>query len=172
MFDFGEPLPEERAGLFAKQLTKPVKRSHLLAYLIELTGGQPTLPRITGPLGLPPMADKIPLRILLAEDNHINQKVGLALLARLGYRADVAGNGLEALESVVRQTYDLVLLDIQMPEMDGIEAAAAIRKKLNDRCPILVALTANAFHARGRNISPRVSMTISANPSSPPPCAS
>jgi CheY-like chemotaxis protein len=72
--------------------------------------------------------------------------VGLALLARLGYRADVAGNGLEALESVARQPYDLVLLDIQMPEMDGIEAAQAIRKKLGERCPVLVALTANAFH--------------------------
>ena len=88
----------------------------------------------------------MPLRILLAEDNHINQKVGLALLARLGYRADVAANGLEAVESVTRQTYDLVLLDIQMPEMDGIEAVQAIRKKLSGRCPVLVALTANAFH--------------------------
>ncbi len=145
LFDFGEPLADERAALFAKRLTKPVKRSHLLVTLIELTGGQPAAPRITGPLGLPPLADNIPLRILLAEDNHINQKVGLALLARLGYRADVAGNGLEALESVLRQPYDVVLLDIQMPEMDGIEAAQAMRKKLNDRCPILVALTANAF---------------------------
>ncbi|HEV3272271.1 MAG TPA: ATP-binding protein [Candidatus Methylacidiphilales bacterium] len=146
LFDFGEPLTDERAGLFTRRLTKPVKRSHLLAILIELTGGQPAQPRITGPLGLPPLADKMPLRILLAEDNHINQKVGLALLARLGYRADVAANGLEALESVARQPYDVVFLDIQMPEMDGIEAAQAIRKKFPDRCPVLVALTANAFH--------------------------
>ncbi len=145
LLDFGDPLPEDRAHLFAKRLTKPVKRSHLLAILVELTGGQPSQPRITGPLGLAPISDKLPLRILMAEDNHINQKVGLALLGRLGYRADVAGNGLEALESVLRQTYDLVLLDIQMPEMDGIEAAQAMRKKLGDRCPMLVALTANAF---------------------------
>src|SRR5471030_1530366 len=82
----------------------------------------------------------------MAEDNHINQKVGLALLGRLGYRADVAGNGLEAVDSVMRQTYDLVLLDIQMPEMDGVEAAQAMRKKLGAKCPMLVALTANAFH--------------------------
>jgi signal transduction histidine kinase/CheY-like chemotaxis protein len=146
LLDFGEPLADEHTGLFSKRLTKPAKRNHLLAILIELTGGQPALPRITGPLGLPPLADKLPLRILLAEDNHINQKVGLALLARLGYRADVAVNGLKALESVMRQPYDLVLLDIQMPEMDGIEAAQAMRKKLNDKCPLLVALTANAFH--------------------------
>jgi signal transduction histidine kinase/CheY-like chemotaxis protein len=146
LLDFGEPLAPERTGLFAKRLTKPVKRSHLLATLIELTGGQPAQTRITGPMGLAPLSDKVPLRILMAEDNHINQKVGLALLGRLGYRADVAGNGLEAVESVLRQTYDLVLLDIQMPEMDGIEAAQAMRKKLGDRCPMLVALTANAFH--------------------------
>ena len=145
LLDFGEPLPEGRGALFTKRLTKPAKRSHLLALLVEMTGGKPSQPRITGPLGLKPMAETLPLRILLAEDNHINQKVGLALLARLGYRADVAGNGLEALECVQRQRYDLVLLDIQMPEMDGIEAAQAMRKKLNDQCPILVALTANAF---------------------------
>jgi signal transduction histidine kinase/CheY-like chemotaxis protein len=146
LMDFGEPLAEERAHLFSKRLIKPVKRSHLQTNLIEMTGGQPAAPRISGPLGLAPLSDKIPLRILMAEDNHINQKVGLALLARLGYRADVAANGLEALESVQRQPYDVVLLDIQMPEMDGLEAAQAMRKKLDDKCPVLVALTANAFH--------------------------
>jgi CheY-like chemotaxis protein len=146
LLDFDEPLAEERAALFAKRLVKPVKRSHLLAVLIELTGGQPSAPRLTSPIGLKPMADSIPLRILLAEDNHINQKVGLALLGRMGYRADVAGNGLEAVESVMRQPYDVVLMDIQMPEMDGIEAAQALRRKLGDKCPVLVALTANAFH--------------------------
>ncbi len=146
LLDFDEPLAEERASLFAKRLTKPVKRSHLLAVLTEMTGGQPSAPRLSGPIGLKPMADALPLRILLAEDNHINQKVGLALLSRMGYRADVAGNGLEAVESVQRQPYDVVLMDIQMPEMDGIEAAQALRRKLGDKCPVLVALTANAFH--------------------------
>ena len=92
LLDFGEPLPDERAGLYSKRLTKPVKRSHLLAILIEMTGGQPALRQISGPLGLPPMADKLPLRILLAEDNHINQKVGLALLARLESDS-LGGNG-------------------------------------------------------------------------------
>jgi signal transduction histidine kinase/CheY-like chemotaxis protein len=145
LLDFGEPLADERAGLFSKRLTKPIKRNHLLANLVELTGGQSAQPRITGPLGLTPMSDNVPLRILMAEDNAINQKVGLALLGRLGYRADLAGNGLEAVESVMRQPYDLVFLDIQMPEMDGIEAAQAMRKKLGDKCPTLVALTANAF---------------------------
>ena len=146
LLDFGQALPEDREKLFAKHLIKPAKRSHLLATLVELTGGTPAQARITGPMGLPPLSDQVPLRILMAEDNHINQKVGLALLGRLGYRADVAGNGLEAVECVLRQPYDLVLLDIQMPEMDGLEACQAMRKKLGDRCPMLVALTANAFH--------------------------
>ena len=146
LLDFGDPLVEERASLFVKRLTKPVKRSHLLANLLELSGAQSAQPKLTSSVGLPPLSGTLPLRILMAEDNHINQKVGLALLSRLGYRADVAGNGLEALESVLRQPYDLVLLDIQMPEMDGVEAAQAMRKKLGDKCPILAALTANAFH--------------------------
>ncbi len=145
LLDFGEPLAPEHAPLFPRRLAKPLKRTYLLAVLLELTGGQPAVKQISGPLGLPPLAEKLPLRILLAEDNHINQKVGLALLSRLGYRADVAGNGLEAVDAVLRQTYDLVLLDIQMPEMDGIEAAQVMRKKLKDHCPLLVALTANAF---------------------------
>lgn len=145
LLDFGEALPEERAALFSKRLAKPMKRTHLHAFLIELTGGRPAAQRITGTLSRPPMAEKLPLRILLAEDNRINQKVGLSLLARLGYRADVASNGLEALNAVLRQPYDLVLLDIQMPEMDGVEAAQAMRAKLGATCPKLAAVTANAF---------------------------
>jgi signal transduction histidine kinase/CheY-like chemotaxis protein len=146
LLDFGETLSEDRAVLFKKRLAKPVKRSHLQAVLIELIGGRQSAHRITAPISLPPpMADKMPLRILLAEDNRINQKVGLALLSRLGYKADVAANGLEALNASQRVAYDLILLDIQMPEMDGVEAAQAMRKKLGDKCPMLAAVTANAF---------------------------
>jgi len=144
LLDFGEELTDEQAALFAKRLTKPVKRTQLQAVLLELTGGTPASARITGPLGLP-LAEKMPLRILLAEDNRINQKVGLALLSRLGYKADVASNGLEALNAVQQKNYDIVLLDIQMPEMDGVESAQAMRKKLGDQCPLLAAVTANAF---------------------------
>ncbi len=146
LLDFNEPLDDERARLFTRRLTKPVKRSHLLATMVELTGGKPAQPRLSGPLGFKPISDTIPLRILLAEDNPINQKVGLALLGRFGYGADVVSNGLQAVEAVTRQAYDVVLMDIQMPEMDGIEAAQALRRKVGDHCPILVALTANAFH--------------------------
>jgi CheY-like chemotaxis protein len=83
---------------------------------------------------------------LLAEDNRINQKVGLRMLAKLNCRADVAANGLEALEALVRQTYDIVLMDIKLPEMDGIEATQAIHQRFGEgKRPYIIALTANAL---------------------------
>ncbi len=147
LLDFEEPLAGGEPALFAKRLAKPFKRNHLQAFLLECTGTNMALinAKMTVPLNQPELAQRLPLRILLAEDNHINQKVAVALLGRFGYRVDVAGNGLEALESVSRQPYDIVFLDIQMPEMDGQEAAGAMRRKLRDKCPKLVALTANAF---------------------------
>ena len=152
LFDFGETLPADHASLFVRRLTKPVKRAQFQAMLYELFGAKSpeaapsydSSKPATVPIGIP-MADKLPMRILLAEDNRINQKVGLALLSRLGYTADVASNGLEALNATLRQSYDVVLLDIQMPEMDGVEAAQAMRKKLGAQCPVLAAVTANAF---------------------------
>jgi CheY-like chemotaxis protein len=85
-----------------------------------------------------------PLRILVAEDNLVNQKVAIRLLERLGYRPNVVSNGLEAVEAVRRQDYDLVLMDIQMPEMDGLEAARCIVS--SGRHPHLIALTANVLN--------------------------
>src|SRR5262245_57823030 len=92
------------------------------------------------------MAGRHPLRILLAEDNVVNQKVALRLLGQMGYRADVAGNGLEAIDAIERQTYDVVLMDVQMPELDGFGASREINRRWpGDRRPRIVAMTANAM---------------------------
>jgi signal transduction histidine kinase/ActR/RegA family two-component response regulator len=94
----------------------------------------------------PEHATRHPLRILLVEDNVVNQKLALRLLSLMGYQADIASNGIEAIEAIDRQRYDLVLMDVQMPEMDGIEATENIVERIpaGDR-PWIVAMTANAM---------------------------
>jgi len=133
---------------FAAYLHKPIKPSQLFDALVSVVADQPVhvAPRAAARSELDPeMAGRHPLRILLAEDNVVNQKVALRLLAQMGYRADVAANGLEAIEAVERQTYDVVLMDVQMPELDGFEASREINRRWPAVRPRIVAMTANAM---------------------------
>jgi len=139
---------DDAATPFAAFLLKPVKPSQMYDLLISIFAGQPVRVKETvASLHLDPeMATRLPLRILLVEDNAWNQKLALRLLQEMGYRADVAGNGLEALSSLERQLYDVVLMDVQMPEMDGLEAARRMHQKWpRERRPRIIAMTASAM---------------------------
>ena len=136
-------------NLFAAFLLKPVRQSQLFDMLAGLLGdhkADEAKPAAPAPRLDAEMATRHPLRILLAEDNVVNQKLALRILQQMGYRADLASNGLEAIESVRRQTYDVILMDVQMPEMDGLDAAREIcaRWQPHER-PRIVAMTANAM---------------------------
>ena len=134
---------------FAAFLSKPIKQSQLYNLLTQILSGQPTKIK-RSPAGSssldPTLAQRIPLRILVAEDNKVNQQLALQLLQRMGYRADVAGNGLEAIEALRRQRYDVVFMDVQMPEMDGLDATRHICQQwLPTNRPRIIAMTANAM---------------------------
>ena len=116
--------------LFKKCISKPVKSSQLFNTLAEaLSSTRPQIKQLHQPKAAPDfnIAQQHPLTILLAEDNVVNQKVATKILERMGYRIDVVANGSEAVDSIRRQHYDVILMDIQMPQMDGVTATSIIR---------------------------------------------
>jgi two-component system sensor histidine kinase/response regulator len=146
----------KKAGIEACVL-KPVKQSRLFARISEIMAGHMPAARkktqtgtlsLKSPVVLPPTltaASKRPVRILLAEDNIINQKVALGLLQNIGYGADVANNGLEVLAALDLRAYDVILMDCQMPELDGYETTQRIRTRPDCQSMRIIAMTANAM---------------------------
>ncbi|MBS1519447.1 MAG: response regulator [Bacteroidetes bacterium] len=142
----GDESRKKHPGLFAAVLNKPVKQSHLEKVILNQFhfGPEQVQDKQSHQKLNKDFALSKPLDILVAEDNTINQKMILKVLEKLGYNAAVANNGREAIQMLDEQFYDLILMDVQMPEMDGLECTRYIRENF-ERQPVIIAMTANAM---------------------------
>jgi PAS domain S-box-containing protein len=133
----------------SRYLNKPIRQNQLYDCLVNVFGNfnEPKLDRPVKQLKIDSaLSEKMPLRILIAEDNVVNQKVALRILEKMGYRADIAANGYEVIDAVRGLQYDIVFMDILMPEMDGYEATKLILDEFSkEKRPKIIAMTANAM---------------------------
>jgi signal transduction histidine kinase len=141
--------PRAAAARISVSIYKPIRPRQLLGALCQSFDQRSSSQRqsAAGHVFDPSFATRLPLRILMADDNQVNQRVGFSFLEKLGYRAEVVSNGIEVLQALERQPFDIVFLDVHMPEMDGYETASRLRQRWNtaDR-PRIIAMTGNTMH--------------------------
>ena len=137
----------ELRKLFSYYVNKPIKHTQLFEILSKTM--LPTKIQMVTKRNifekLNEISEKYPFSILIAEDNIINQKLITNIFKILGYKADIAANGIEVLEAIKRKNYDLIFMDIQMPQMNGYEATRIIVQRRKEERPVIIAMTANAM---------------------------
>jgi two-component system sensor histidine kinase/response regulator len=144
----GDELKKNTDNLFSAIMTKPIKQQAMYRHILSglenrsrsTANGNSGPSRLTGQL-----AADFPMRILIAEDNVINQQVIEYILQKLGYAPVMVANGREAVDATAAGDFDIVLMDLQMPDMDGLEATRLIRERHAGHQPVIIALTANAM---------------------------